>query len=372
MTNAARIRVGHVGTGNVGRPALKHVIEDPRFELVGLCVSTEAKVGVDAGALAGTADTGVLAVGDLDELIALQPDCIVYCAMGETRIKEAMDDVRRILEAGINVAGTSPGMLAWPWGLLPDKWIDRIEDAARAGNASIFVNGVDPGFANDLLPLALTSTCRTVEQIRCYEIADYATYDGATVMFEVMGFGLPEEETPLLFLPGMLASAWGITIRQLAAALGVEVDEIKESVEREPAPEAFDVSAGHIPQGGTAAVRFEIIGMVGGEPRIVVEHVTRLREDLRPDWAQPSQPGGSYRVEITGEPSYTMDVNPTSREGDHNYAAILAGAGRVVNAIPAVVTAEPGIRTTLDLPLITGNGFNTAAKTASVNTSGRN
>ena len=97
--------------------------------------------------------------------------------------------------------------------------------------------------------------------------------------------------------------------------------------------------------------------MGGGRPAIVIEHITRLRADLRPDWAQPAQPGGSYRVEITGEPSYTVDICPTSRNGDHNYAAILAAAGRIVNAIPAVVAAEPGIRTTLDLPLVTGRGL---------------
>ena len=101
-----------------------------------------------------------------------------------------------------------------------------------------------------------------------------------------------------------------------------------------------------------AAVRFEIKGMVGDHPVIVVEHVTRLREDLRPDWAQPAQPGGSYRVEITGEPSYVVDICPTSKKGDHNYAAIAAAAGRIVNAIPAVIAAPPGIRTTLDLPLV--------------------
>jgi 2,4-diaminopentanoate dehydrogenase len=172
----------------------------------------------------------------------------------------------------------------------------------------------------------------------------------------VMGFGKPLDETPLQLQPGLLAMAWGSSIRQLAAGLGIEVDEITEAYEREPAPEAFDIAAGHIPKGGQAAVRFEIRGMVKAHPAIVIEHVTRLREDLRPDWPQPAQPGGSYRVEIVGEPSYTVDIRPTSRKGDHNHAAIVAAAGRIVNSIPAVIAAPPGIRTTLDLPLITGKG----------------
>ncbi len=155
----------------------------------------------------------------------------------------------------------------------------------------------------------------------------------------------------------MLSIAWGTAIRQLAAGLGVEVDEIRDSVEQEPAPEDFDVAVGHIAKGTVAALRFQIEGMVDGQARRSSSSTSRgCARDLRPDWAQPAQPGGSYRVEITGEPSYVVDICPTSRNGDHNYAAILAAAARIVNAIPDVVAAAPGIRTTLDLPLVTGGG----------------
>jgi hypothetical protein len=352
------IRVAHIGTGNVGRLALIELITNPLFELTAVWVSSEAKVGKDAGELAGLdVVTGVVATNDLAAVLASAPECAVYCAMGDTRPAEALADCRRILEAGINVVGSAPGVLQYPWKNMAEKHITRVEEAAQRGGVSIFINGVDPGFANDLIPFAFAGTCQSIEQVRCMEIADYATYDGSTVMFAVMGFGKPVEEIPMLFLPGVLSMAWGTTIRQLEAGLGIEVDEITESFDLEPAPEAFDVAAGHIPKGGIAAMRFEITGMVNGNPAIVIEHITRLREDLRPDWAQPAQPGGSYRVEIVGEPSYTIDICPTSRKGDHNHAAIVAAAGRIVNAIPAVVAAAPGIRTTLDLPLVTGKGL---------------
>ncbi|MFG1932796.1 diacylglycerol kinase [Mycobacterium sp. NPDC048908] len=354
------IRVALIGTGNCGSLALKQLVRDARFELTGVWVSSDAKVGRDAGELAGLeVTTGVTAIGDLDEIIAAKPDCVVYCAMGDTRLPEAMADVRKILAAGIDVVGSGLGVLQYPWQVIPDKYIQRIEDAAREGNSTVFFTGVDPGFATDLLPFALAGTCQSIEQVRTMEIADYATYDGATVMFEVMGFGNDIGDLPMLYQPGVLSIAWGTAIRQLAAGLGIEVDEIKDSVEQEPAPEDFDVAVGTIKKGTVAAVRFQIEGVVAGKPAIVVEHVTRLRPDLRPDWAQPAQPGGSYRVEITGEPSYVMDICPTSRNGDHNYAAILAAAGRIVNAIPDVVAAEPGIRTTLDMPLATGKGLYT-------------
>jgi len=354
----AAIRVALIGTGNCGSLALKQLVADARFELTGVWVSADAKVGRDAGELAGLdVTTGVKATNDLDEIIAAGPDCIVYCAMGDTRLPDAMADVRKILAAGIDVVGSGLGVLQYPWQVIPDKYIQRIEDAAAEGNSTVFFTGVDPGFATDLLPFALAGTCQSIEQVRTMEIADYATYDGATVMFDVMGFGNEIGDLPMLYQPGVLSIAWGTAIRQLAAGLGVEVDEIKDSVEQEPAPEDFDVAVGTIKKGTVAAVRFLIEGMVKGAPVIVVEHVTRLRPDLRPDWAQPAQEGGSYRVEITGEPSYVMDICPTSRNGDHNYAAILAAAGRIVNAIPDVVAAAPGIRTTLDMPLVTGKGL---------------
>lgn len=351
------IRVALIGTGNCGSLALRQLTTDRRFELTGVWVSSEAKVGKDAGELAGLdASTGVLATNDLDAIVAAKPECVVYCAMGDVRLKEAMADVRLFLAAGINVVGSAPGVLQYPWQVIPDKHIERVEDAAQEGNSSVFITGVDPGFATDLLPFALAGTCQSIQQVRTMEIADYSTYDGVTVMFDVMGFGNPIGEFPMLFQPGVLSIAWGTAIRQLAAGLGVEVDQIRDSVEQEPAPEDLDVAAGHIAKGTVAALRFQIEGMVRGKPVIVVEHVTRLRADLRPDWAQPAHPGGSYRVEITGEPSYFADIVPTSANGGAPYAAILAAAARIVNSIPDVIAAAPGIRTTLDLPLLTGKG----------------
>lgn len=352
------IRVALIGTGNCGALALKQLVADERFELTGVWVSADAKVGKDAGELAGLdVTTGIAATNDLDAIIAAKPECIVYTAMGDVRLPDAMADVRTILAAGIDVVGSGLGVLQYPWGVIPDKYIQRIEDAAREGDSTVFMTGVDPGFVTDLLPFALAGTCQSIEQVRTMEIADYASYDGATVMFDVMGFGNEIGDLPMLYQPGVLSIAWGTAIRQMAAGLGIEVDEIKDAVEQEPAPEDFEVAVGTIKKGTVAAVRFVIEGMVKGKPVIVVEHVTRLRGDLRPDWAQPAKGGGSYRVEITGEPSYTMDICPTSSNGDHNYAAILAAAGRIVNAIPDVVAAPPGIRTTLDMPLVTGKGL---------------
>ena len=352
------IKVAAIGTGNVGRHALTQLITDPQFELTGVWVSSESKAGKDAGELAGLEErTGITATTDLDAVLATKPECAVYTAMADNRLVEALEDYRRILAAGVNVVGSAAVFLQYPWQTLPDNMIAPIAEAAETGGASLFINGIDPGFANDLLPLALAGTCQSVEQIRCMEIINYDTYDSATVMFDVMGFGKPLDEIPMLLQPGVLSLAWGSVVRQLAAGIAVELDEVTETYVREPAPEAFDIASGHIAKGTAAALRFEVRGMKDGKAAVVLEHVTRLRDDLHPDWPQPAQEGGSYRIEITGEPSYTLDLCLSSPNGDHNHAGLVATAARVVNAIPEVVAAPPGIRSTLDLPLITGKGL---------------
>ena len=164
-------------------------------------VSTDEKVGKDAGELAGLdIITGITATKGIDAVLATEPDCVVYCAMGDTRLTGG-DGRRhaRSCAAGINVVGSAPGTLQYPWGVMPDKYIERVEEAAREGNSSVYITGVDPGFVTDLMPFALASTCQRIEQVRTMEIADYATYDGAEVMFDVMGFGNPIGDLPMLF-----------------------------------------------------------------------------------------------------------------------------------------------------------------------------
>jgi 4-hydroxy-tetrahydrodipicolinate reductase len=151
--------------------------------------------------------------------------------------------------------------------------------------------------------------------------------------------------------------AWGSVIRQLAKGLEVELDEdLVEWYERVPAPETFEVDAGTIEAGTAAALHFELRGMKDGRAVIVLEHVTRLRDDLAPEWPQPAGQG-CYRVIITGEPTYTVDMQLMGRDGDHNTGGLKATAMRLVNAIPAVVEGAPGILCALDLPPVYGRGL---------------
>jgi hypothetical protein len=340
------------GTGNVGRNALIGIDARPDLELAGVWVSNPDKVGRDAGELAGLPRLGVTATNDADAVLALRPDCVVYTAMADVRLDEALEDLTRILRAGVNVVSSSPVFLQYP----DEATGAPIHQAALEGGVSIWVNGVDPGFANDWLPLTITGISERITEVRCMEILNYSTYAQPTVLFDVMGFGRPMDETPLLLSPGVLTLAWGSVVRQLAAGLDVELDGIEESSIRLPAPETFEVDAGTVEKDTAAALRFEVRGMRGGRPVVVLEHVTRLRDDLGPDWPQPAGQG-SYRVEVHGEPNYTVDLQLLGTNGDHNTAGLKATAMRLVNAVPSVVTAPAGLLTALDLPLVTGRGL---------------
>lgn len=350
-------RVVQWSTGNVGRNAIAGIDARPDLELAGVWVSAPAKVGKDAGELAGLGrKLGVTATDSVEHLLALRPDCVVYTAMADDRIMEAIADLTRILRAGVNVVSSSPVFLQFPDGVVPDEVSDPVRRAALDGGASLWVNGVDPGFANDWLPLVLSGVCERIDEIRCLEILDYATYDNRKVLFDIMGFGKALDEIPMLLQPGVLSLAWGSVVRQLAAGLDVKLDAVEERYERLPAPETFDIASGTVEKGTAAALRFEVRGMRNGRPACVLEHVTRLRPDLGPDWPQPAGQG-CYRVEVSGEPNYTLDLRLLGSDGDHNTAGLKATAMRLVNAIPAVVAATPGLLTALDLPLVTGRGL---------------
>jgi 4-hydroxy-tetrahydrodipicolinate reductase len=345
------------GTGNVGRHALAGVAARPDLELVGVWVSSEAKAGRDAGELAGLGRTlGVTATHDVEAILALRPDCVVHTAMADNRLMEALDDLALLLAAGINVVSSGPVFLQYPEGTVPDSMIEPVRAAAVAGGVSLWVNGIDPGFANDWLPLMLTSVCERIDEVRCFEILNYATYDQAMVIFDIMGFGRPMDEIPMLLQPTVLTMAWGSVVRQLAAGLGLELDAVEEEYIRLPAPETFQIASGTIEKGTVAALRFEVRGVKDGKAVVVLEHVTRLRDDMAPDWPQPLGQGG-YRVTIKGEPNYTLDLQMLGSDGDHNTAGLKATAMRLVNAVPAVIAAQSGLLTALDLPLVTGWGL---------------
>jgi len=342
-----RYRVIQWATGTVGIHAAPAIASHPDLELVGLWVHSDHKAGRDAGEICGTEPIGVVATRDADALLHdTDADCVCYTASSDLRPEGVVDDLCRILAAGKNVVNTSYVPLLYPKAAGAGVH-ERLEAACLEGGTSIYTSGIDPGYGNVGLAVGALALCRDVRSVRMAEIVNYATWDNPFTMFEIMGFGKPDTSSSLLLAPGSTALAWGPVVELVAAALDVQLDAITEWHEVIHAEEPFEIASGPIPAGGISGMHFEIRGMIGGEPRIVVEHVTRLRDRDAPHWPQ----GQGYRIDIDGEPCVHLELELSSHVGDHNHAGCLATAMHVVNAIPYVVEADPGVLTFLDLPV---------------------
>ncbi|MCP4908136.1 MAG: dihydrodipicolinate reductase [bacterium] len=345
------LRVIQWSTGNAGRKALAGIIRHPGLELVGVHAHSEEKVGLDAASLCEIDEpTGILATQSIEALFALGADCVCYTAQGESRIRETVDDLCRMLAAGMNVVNTAIVSLVYPPFSSP-KIRKRLEEACREGGTTFLTSGFDPGWSGDIIPIALAQVCERVDQIRVSELMDYSTYEDPDFTGVFFGYGRPLDYAAPLLQPGMLKGGWGGMVLMLADAFGMKLDEIREEHERLPAPETFECAMGRIEKGTCAAVRFEVQGIIAGQPAIVAAHVNRLRDDVGSQWDRLS-PGktSGYKIEIKGSPSLTCEIEPVGEDGDHNTAGITGTAMRVVNAIPVVCDAAPGFVSVLDLP----------------------
>lgn len=341
-------RVIQWATGTVGIHAVPAIVAHPELELAGLWVHSDSKAGQDAGELCGGPPAGVAATQDAEALLDLEADCICYTANSDVRPDGVVDDICRMLASGKNVVNTSYVPLLFPKAAGVGVY-DKLQAACLEGGTSFYTSGIDPGFGNAGLTIHALALCKEVRRVRMLEIVNYATWDNPFTMFEIMGFGKQDPSQSLLLSPGSISLAWGPVLHLVASAIGLELDSVEETHEILRADEDITIASGTVEKGTISGMRFEIIGMAGGEERIVVEHVTRLRDEDGPDWPQ----GQCYRIEVEGEPHVKLELELSSDLGDHNHAGCLATAMHVVNAIPHVVRAEPGVLTFLDLPVYT-------------------
>ena len=356
------IRVVVWSTGGIGSISIVAIARRPGLELAGVWVHSDAKVGRDAGEIANGRAIGLTATNDADALLALQPDCVVYAASGPARDAAAVPDYVRMLRAGINVVTTTSSRMIYP-PAFDAAQRTQLEAAAEAGGASIYASGIEPGFACDHLALVLATQSSEIRTIRASEISLYDDYPVADVMMDGMGFGRALDLDPLVAIPGVVTHEWGGGLRLMADALGVELDEIRERVERAPTARTLEVACGTIPAGTSGAIRIQAIGVVDGREAIVIEHVNRMARDVAPDWPIGDRDHG-YRIDIEGTPNIHCELaHSLDDPGAAGVGGMSGGAGgmvatamRVVNAIPYVIDAAPGLLHALDLPLTVPHG----------------
>ncbi|WP_041783372.1 NAD(P)H-dependent amine dehydrogenase family protein [Mycolicibacterium chubuense] len=345
-------RVVQFATGNVGRHSLRAIIGRPDLELVGVHAAGPDKIGRDAAELCGLAQpTGVIATDDIDALIALKPECVVYTALGETRPAAAVEEMSRFLCAGINVVGTSMVWLVTP--RYADDWLRvPLEQACAAGSASLYVNGIDPGYSGDTAVHAALSLVSRAESVTVQEIFDYGSYDDYEYTGTAMGFGsTAADDLPMAFQPGVITSLFGGLVRSVAGHLDTELDEIRERYQPWYAEKRIECTMTTVEPGQLAAVRFAVEGVRAGVPVITVEHVNRLTTAAAPEWEfPPDGRSGVHKVVVEGEPRVELSTQLSHPVLDVTDAGCLSTAARAVNAIDWVCRAPAGLVSIEDIP----------------------
>lgn len=340
------------GTGNVGRAAIRAVDAHPDLVLTAVLVHDPAKQGRDAGELAGLDRTlGVAATADIAAVLTARPDAVVYAASGDIRPEAALADIVRAVGGGAVVV--TPALYAlYDQRNAPPEIREPVLAAIETGGGSLFVSGIDPGWGNDVLPLLVSGLGTVVDAVRCQEIFDYSTYDQPDSVRYLVGMGQPMEQLPPMVAPGVPTMVWGGQIRLVARALGVELDEIREEVERLPLTATIETTTmGSFAAGTQGAMRFEVQGIVAGVARIVVEHITRIHPSCAPQWPAPPNGAGAHRVIIEGRPRIEVTVEATDEDGNYAAGGNATAVGRLVGAVDWLVDAAPGLYDALDVPL---------------------
>jgi 2,4-diaminopentanoate dehydrogenase len=355
-----KYRVIQWATGNTGQRALRELIRDPSYDVVGVRVYDQAKDGVDAGELCGEGVTGIAATTDREAILKLDADCCVYMARatgtGQTRAgltqDELVDDLVALLEKGSNVVSTCTDLIAGAV-RLSEANRTRILDACKRGKASVWASGSDPGFVTETLPLALLSIQRRVDLIEIEEFGDLSHRPSPHMVMEQMRFGKPLAEFDPERRKNHLFGEYQPALTVLADYAGFEIDEWTAEGGVAAAKEGITIVAGKIEAGTAAAQRVIVTGKSGGQDRIRFTQYGFVAMDVEPDWGL--QPTG-WRLRIHGDAPIDMSMPfPVPLDDLANYVPAFNANGPV-NAIPYVCAAEPGILTTEDLPHIVARG----------------
>jgi len=322
--------------------SLQAVIEHPDLELVGLYVYSEAKEGRDAGELCGLEPVGVKATRNIEDILALKPDCVLYMAD-----PPEIDVLCRLLESGANVV-TTRNEFHRPASMDPEMR-KQIEAACQRGGSSIHSTGSSPGFISEALPLVLLSLARRLDCLTIDEFADMSSRNSPEMMFDGMGFGRAPSPSDSDRIAQFGAFFFTGSLGTLADAISIPFDDVVATGEVAVARQTIEIAAGTIEAGTIAAQRLEVAVIRNGGPVIRQRCTWYLTSDLEPAWDLRET---GWHVLVEGDTPLDVSIHFPVPESEWASTSPNLTAHRPVNAVPYVCAAESGIRTIADLPQI--------------------
>lgn len=346
-----KYRVIQWATGVVGSASLKGIIRHPKLELVGVKVYSDDKEGLDAGELIDTDKTGVRATRDIDTILALDADCVIYCPMPWN-----VDEMCRVLESGKHLITPCPYW--FPFVQSPEETA-LLEAACKQGNVNLHASGCNPGGIAERFPLTFTGWCNRIDRITMTECGDCRTYASPGVVREFMNLGKTPEEAVKNPFSEINARAWYQTIDMIAKGLGVEVISYEPKHDFILANQDIETAVGIIEKDTIALNHYRHIGKTREGLEIVQEQIWYM-DDIEQTRLQSKMDiprSSGWRIKIEGDVSLIIDIDfpPELSQEEHVAIGMSTTGFHLVNAVQLVCEAEnPGIKTFLDLPMITG------------------
>lgn len=343
------LRIIHWATGHTGKMVIRATAERPDYTIVGGFTYNPEKAGQDIGTVAGTAPLGVALTNDRAAILALEADCVLFLAGAENDVPGSIADICALLESGKNVVTTAANFI-YPKSLGPE--VEAALAAACAKGGSTFHGlGIMPGFLAESVPLYLARLSRRVDRMVASETLMYDKYPSTYQMFDLMGFGFaPDDPTPAFANVDLVGETWRHSGMLVADVLGLPIDRIENFRNVVVTPRDLHVAAGTIPAGTVGAMNFGVRVISGGRERIVLQHFTRMAEDLAPAWPQ----GHGWLIDLEGEPTINARIDIGSESVMPTDDACMATAMHAIHAVPYVVAAAPGIMLLTDAPPLAG------------------
>jgi len=324
-------------TGEIARHQIRVIAASPSMELVGAYVHHEEKDGVDAGEIAGIGPLGVRATNNMDEILAVDADCVLY-----NPPTERYNEIIPILASGKNVISIIAG-----WNPKKRSCYSAILDACETGQSSLYGTGLNPGLSYELALLA-SSICTDVDSIYIKTCEPQASL--SEVFLQMFGFGKSEEE-----LSGGERGAYGIFARSLheitdllCEELGLPHDGTAFAYQFEPATQDYEDKI-VVKKGTMAGLLLKASTTQGDKPVATIELRFLLgSEYVRESWLADGPRHGWLEIDIKGTPGSRLTHEIYA---DEDVIGTWSTGTKAINAIPFVCEAKPGLVSPLDLPL---------------------
>lgn len=322
------------GLGAMGTGIGNMILTKKGIEIVGAIDKDPSKLGKDLGQVLNHENLGVIVSDDVDTIMSGTKADIVILAI-DSFVKGVYPAIRSIVESGKNCITIAEEM-TYPY-IVEKELSGEMDRLAKENNVTILGTGVNPGFVLDALLITLSATCRSVTSIRAERISDLSPF-GPTIM-SIQGVGLSPEEFETGIKNGTIVGHVGCaqSIPMIASALGLEYDEITETLEPIISNTHRETPCIKVEPGMVVGCNHIAIATKNGKLVITLEQQQQI---------QPESEGvdtGDY-IDIKGDADLHLAIKPETPGGIGTMAI-------AVNMIPQVIASRAGLKTMMDLPI---------------------